>query len=283
MLINKKKINTSKYPESKHLEQVRQILDQIHADYNKKKLINPDPLQFLHDYPDIMDREIVALIGALLAYGRVNQILKAVTWVLETMHGTPRTYLIQNSSCDILHDFANFKYRFTKGEHIANLLMGIKNIISEYGSLKHFFLSSISPDDLRTNDILPAMTRFIRKLKIKGDTGNLAADPAKGSACKRNNLFLRWMVRHDAVDPGGWEEIPPAMLIIPLDTHMHHAGTILGFTLRKQANMKTAIEITEGFRQICPEDPVKYDFSLTRFGIRPDMSVKNLETLIWKH
>ena len=79
---------------------------------------------------------------------------------------------------------------------------------------------------------------------------------------------MRWMVRHDDVDPGGWNMIPAADLIVPVDVHMHRVGIQLGFTERKAADARTAGEITDGFRLLSPEDPVKYDFALTRFGIQ---------------
>jgi uncharacterized protein (TIGR02757 family) len=90
------------------------------------------------------------------------------------------------------------------------------------------------------------------------------------------NLFLRWMVRKDRVDPGGWHGVSASKLIIPLDTHMYKISLKLGLTAKQQPNMRTALEITAGFRQIVPDDPVKYDFVLTRFGIRDDMNIDNL-------
>ncbi|MBF0467300.1 MAG: TIGR02757 family protein [Desulfamplus sp.] len=266
---------------------LREQLDIIYGTYNKREYIHPDPLEFLDNYPDPGEREIAAVIAASLAYGRVDQILKHVGRVFEIMnnsvHAFPlesyplNAYLTQNKNEDIAYDFKDFKYRFTKGEHFICLLFGIKDILIHFGSLKNFFLNAVSKED---ETILPAMARFTQKITSGKNTGNLIADPEKGSACKRNNLFLRWMVRKDDVDPGGWGEISPSMLIVPLDTHMHHVGRILGFTRRKQADMKTALEVTKGFKEICPEDPVKYDFCLTRFGIRPDMDFHNLKTII---
>lgn len=267
--------------------QLKRQLDMIYAAYNKKEYISPDPLEFLANYPDPREREIAALIAASLAYGRVDQILKSVGVVFRTIHNynifsdpgasSINGYLIQSSEEDILNDFKEFKYRFTRGEHICSLLIGIKDIVAQSGSLKNFFLNAISPED---ETVIPAMTRLIKRIRAGKNTGNLVADPAKGSACKRNNLFLRWLIRKDDVDPGGWDEIPSSMLIVPLDTHMHHAGRMLGFTKRKQADMKTALEVTAGFRQLCPDDPVKYDFCLTRFGIRPEMDFNDLEAMI---
>ena len=89
----------------------------------------------------------------------------------------------------------------------------------------------------------------------------------KKSACKRLHLFLRWMVRKDTIDPGPWPGLPASKLIIPLDTHMHRIARSLGFTKKKQANIKTAIEITAQFNKINPDEPVKYDFALTRIGM----------------
>ncbi|MFC1474950.1 TIGR02757 family protein, partial [bacterium] len=95
----------------------------------------------------------------------------------------------------------------------------------------------------------------------------LTPAPRRGSACKRMNLFLRWMVRRDDVDPGPWTDVPASKLVVPLDTHMHRISSGMGLTSRKQADLKTAIEITDAFRAISPEDPVRYDFALTRLGI----------------
>ncbi len=104
--------------------------------------------------------------------------------------------------------------------------------------------------------------------------GRLLCHPAAGSACKRLNLYLRWMVRRDDVDPGGWTGVSPARLVIPLDVHMHRIGRGLGLTQSRYANLRTALEITAAFRRIAPDDPVRYDFALTRLGIRSDTDLE---------
>ncbi len=251
----------------------------IFNQYNKRPLVTPDPLQFLYRYPNVRDREIVALIAASLAYGRVAQILKAVERVLLPMGNDPWDYVCRKDKKQIQQEFKSFKYRFATGEHVAGLLSGIGQVVGQYGSLHACFDHGQSRTD---TTILPALGFFTHEIRGNRNTGHLLADPAKGSACKRSCLFLRWMVRTDEVDPGGWTSVSPARLIIPLDTHMHKAGRLLGFTTRKQANMKTAQEITRGFSRLCPEDPVKYDFALTRFGIHPDMDVNDLENLLEK-
>jgi uncharacterized protein (TIGR02757 family) len=119
---------------------------------------------------------------------------------------------------------------------------------------------------------LPALAELIKRFNGNDpDSKNsLLPSPDKGSACKRLNLFLRWMVREDAVDLGGWKGIPASKLIVPLDTHMYRICSSLNMTCRKPADMATALEITKYFRKISPEDPVRYDFAITRLGIRDD-------------
>jgi uncharacterized protein (TIGR02757 family) len=249
-------------------------LENLYQRYNQPKYIHPDPIEFLCLYRDIKDREIVGLIASSLAYGRVKQILKSVSCVLDMMTPSPHLFLKESTHSSMCEVFKGFKHRFANGDHLAALLQGAKNVINQYGSLNDCFVRAISDDD-RT--VIPALNFFATALTVgNSNPGHLIALPEKGSACKRMNLFLRWMVRKDRVDPGGWHGVPVSKLIIPLDTHMHKISLKLGFTTKQQANMRTALEITTGFRQIIPDDPVKYDFVLTRFGIRDDMDIDNL-------
>jgi uncharacterized protein (TIGR02757 family) len=155
---------------------------------------------------------------------------------------------------------------------MAALLIGMKGAVELYGSLQACFLNGMNETD---DSVLPALSRFVGELAPAGDAGknSLLPQPKRGSSCKRLNLFLRWMVRRDDVDPGGWDEVGTARLVVPLDTHMHRIGRALNFTKRKQADMRTALEITETFRSIVPEDPVRYDFVLTRLGIRTELDM----------
>lgn len=248
------------------------FLDKIYKKYNKKDLVHPDPLEFLYNYKNIRDREIVGLIGASLAYGRVHQILKSVTYVLNIMGASPYNYILKTSDNEIKNAFINFKHRFNTGKDIAFLLKAIRSALLKYNSLENCFLSGYSSKD---KNVIPALANFINILS--SDKPNyLLPDPLKNSACKRLHLYLRWMVRSDEVDPGGWNKIPKSKLIIPLDTHMHNISQKFGFTKRKQANLQTTLEISKAFSNISPEDPTKYDFSLTRFGIRNDMNIKDI-------
>jgi uncharacterized protein (TIGR02757 family) len=247
----------------------KEKLENLYIYYNLRKWVHPDPLEFLYDYRDLKDREVAGLIASSLAYGRVAQILKSVSWVLNKMGPSPCGFLLSSSPSSLRRIFSDFKHRFTTGEELALMLMGAKSVIERYGSLYNCFFSGFNRGD---ETIFTGLTRLVNELGTDLNCGrnSLLPFPEKGSACKRWNLFLRWMVRKDRVDPGGWDKISPARLIIPLDTHMHRICLSLKLTERKNADMRTAMEITRAFRKIEPEDPVRYDFALTRLGIRKD-------------
>ncbi|MCL6086971.1 MAG: TIGR02757 family protein, partial [Actinobacteria bacterium] len=222
----------------------------------------------------IKDREIAGLIASLLAYGRVSQILKSVSIVLNIIK-EPFKYLNSSSEKDIRSDFKYFKHRFTDEDDISSLLLASKEIINEYGSLNNCFYSCMNEND---DSILPALRKYIKKLggKINNNFNSLISMPDGSSAFKRFNLYLRWMIRKDNVDPGGWENIPASKLIVPLDTHMYKICLGLKFTDRKQADIKSALNITNRFKAYAPLDPVKFDFALTRLGMNKDKDLNNL-------
>ena len=258
-----------------NVEISRRYLEKLYREYNRRMFVVPDPLQFLYNYKNISDREVVGLIASALAYGRVKRILASISIVLERLEPSPAMFLKTVSHGELKILFKDFKHRFTTGEDISNLMFAIKRIIDSYGSLNEWFKSGLSNSDYT---VVPAITKFVDRLKscAPGLEGHILPSPEKGSACKRLNLYLRWMVRRDDVDPGGWTDIPLSKLVAPLDTHMYGIGYGFGFTVRKQADLKTALEITEGFRKFSPEDPTRYDFSLTRFGIRDDLDKSRL-------
>ena len=253
----------------------RQCLDNLYKKYNKFELISPDPLQFVHLYKNDADREAVALIAASFAYGNVKQIIKTVDKILSVLGSSPRKFLENTSRSELKNLFKGFKYRFTTEEELVNFLCAIQAVLKEYGSLENLFWQYYKQD----KDYLAAERAFAAKLRSYGKIDTLMPNPQKGSALKRLNLCLRWCIRKDEVDVGCWHKIPAGCLIVPLDVHMHRVARMLGLTKRNQADMKTAAGISKSFALLCPEDPVKYDFCLTRFGIRDDMSEKDLENI----
>ncbi len=247
-------------------------LEALYRRYNHRCFVRPDPLQFLYDYPSIRDREVVALVASSLAYGRVAQILGSVFRVLELLGPSPHAFLMACRRAQLRSALSGFRHRFSSGAEVADLLWAARRVLRDAGTLEACFAGGLWQGQ---ETVLPALERFVRGLHAAGGReGFLLARPEKGSACKRWHLFLRWMVRKDAVDPGGWTGVPASMLLVPLDTHMRRIGRSLGGTARGQADAKAALEVTELFRRISPEDPVRYDFCLTRLGIRPDGDLK---------
>lgn len=250
-------------------------LESLYDKYNRREYVHPDPLEFLYRYSDLRDRELMGMVASALAYGRVKQIIKSVTIILDAVGPSPYLFIRESSPTRIESAFRGFVHRFATGGDISRLMIGLKGILDQDGSLHRAFEKHVRRDQ---QTVLPAMTRFCREITEAAgkNLGHLLPLPDRGSACKRLNLFLRWMVRKDRVDPGGWSGIPVENLIIPLDVHMHRFGQKFGFTSRKQTDMRTALEITNGFRQFSPKDPVRYDFALTRLGIRDDAGEESL-------
>jgi uncharacterized protein (TIGR02757 family) len=248
---------------------LKHLLDGIYVELNQRRYVHPDPLEFVYAAEGFIEREIIGLIASSLAYGRVSQINRSVYGVLEKMNFLPFQFIMNSSVESLLDTYPGFVHRFARTSHLVGLLMGIKQVLCKYGSLYECFLRGLSPTD---QTVLPATNHLAKTLISMApyDPGHLVVLPERGGAAKRWHLFLRWMVRKDPVDPGGWEKISPSKLVVPLDIHMHRISKALKFTCKKQANLKTALEITECFKKICPDDPVKYDFALTRLGIRKD-------------
>lgn len=267
----------SSKPQKKTAEKpLGQRLERLYAVYSDSRYISSDPLETVLPFREVADREIAALTASALAYGRVQQILKSLRIVLDVMGPHPAQYIRRGDTERFRRDFKNFKHRFHTGEDLALLFAGVRDALERYGSLEACFLAGFDPAH---ETVLPAAERFCAELCRHFPSGEstLLPSPAKGSACKRLNLMLRWLVRQDAVDPGGWERIPASHLVVPLDTHMHRIARELGLTARNAADGTTALEITRAFRRMFPDDPVKADFVLTRFGIHPDFGKNPLE------
>jgi uncharacterized protein (TIGR02757 family) len=248
-------------------DSLKVLLESLYHTWNRREYVHPDPLEFLYGYNDLRDREIVGLIASGLAYGRVRQILKSVGTVLKQMGPNPSGAILPQLRESLL----GFRHRFTTGAEIIAMLEGALSVQAAHGSIGAFV-----SEHTRESGILEAQRALVNRITGGGRVGSLLPCPSRGSCCKRLNMWFRWMARHDEVDPGGWDEVPGSLLLIPLDTHMWKVGCRLGFTNRKAPDLKAVMEITEGFRGLCPEDPVRYDFTLTRFGIRDELCLDSL-------
>ena len=249
-----------------------------------------DPIRSPAAYERPEDREVAAWIGSAFAYGRVETILGSVDRILRVLGPRPATAL------DSIGDFrrfareelAGFRHRFHSASDAAALLHAIATARAEAGSVRRFFEREYRADE---KDVGPLLTRVVARLLAfdyrpaigrRTLPANSAArfffpDPAAGSACKRWNLYLRWMVRKDALDFGLWPGIPTSRLVIPTDTHVHRVARRLGLTRRRAADWKTAREITDRLARFDREDPVRYDYALCRLGeegiCRPELSL----------
>ena len=257
------------------MKQKNEILERLYERYNTPFYMEKDPVAFVHKYTLAQDMEIAGLVASCLAYGGVKQIMASAGTALGRMPKDIRGFIDSASLSDIEKSFEHFKHRFTTGEEMASLLKGTKKIILRHGSLKNAFAKGAKDSCAQT-----ALCRFVDEFGMP-ERNSLLPHPSKGSACKRLNLFLRWMFRKDSVDPGCWADIAwKEHLMIPLDTHLSKICKNLGFVKRSQSDHKAVLEATGAFRKIVPHDPVRYDFSLMRASMAKD---PDLAAILKKH
>ena len=226
--------------------------------------IEPDPLQLVHRFSKPRDQEIAGLIAAAFAYGRASIVVANAGTVLARMKPSPYEYLVNFDRAEASHRFAGFAHRFQKTRELVDLLEKIALVIRAHGSLGDAFRAGYDESDA---DIGPALEKFVALFAGTKQLEYLMPSPARGSACKRMNLFLRWMVRRTSPDLGLWTFVDPAKLLMPVDTHIHRIATFLGLNSRKSADWKAARQITDALARFDPADPVRYDFALCRLGI----------------
>src|SRR5438876_1277948 len=256
-------------------EMLRERLDALVATFDIST-ITPDPLELVLRYEDPCDQEVAGLIAAAFAYGRADIVVANVGRVLDRMLPSPFAYLSAFERKRALSDFAGFAHRFHKTPELVDLFDRIAAAISTCGSLGGLFRRCYDDED---EDIGPSLARFVEilcsgglqaavgGLKPTATLRYLLTSPRDGSACKRMNLFLRWMVRRTPPDLGIWDFVDPAKLVVPLDTHVHRIATFLGLNSRKSANWKTARAITDRLAKFDRGDPIRYDFAICRLGI----------------
>jgi uncharacterized protein (TIGR02757 family) len=241
-----------------------------------------DPIVFPRRYAAAEDREVAGWIATAFAYGQVRTIQDNVGRLLAALGPRPARGLeaigdFRSFARDALH---GFRHRFHGASDAAALLYVIASVRAEAGSLRAFFESARRDEDADVGGLLSRSVARILALDYRPVLGNgrralperspvrfFFPDPAAGSACKRWNLYLRWMVRHDRLDFGLWSGIPTSRLIVPTDTHIHRIARRLGLTRRAAADWKAAREITDALARFDPEDPVRFDYSLCRLGI----------------
>jgi uncharacterized protein (TIGR02757 family) len=260
---------------------LRPLLDALDARLDRAARIAADPVELPRRYADPRDQEVAALFAASLAYGRADVFKPLLVRVLEAMAPSPAAFVRSFARAGDPGAFPFARYRFNRPADLAALAAAAGDLALRHGSLGARFGALFREEGAGPDALRPALARFAGELRGappvapllrgRGRRGlrHLLPDAAGPGASKRWNLYLRWMVRGpDAVDLGAWRGlVPPAALVVPLDTHVHRVARCLGLTGRADASWRTAAEITAALRALDPEDPVRFDFALCHLGM----------------
>jgi len=251
-------------------------LDRLYVDYNREDAAL-DPIQIVRRYREPRDQEIVGFCAAALAFGRVQSVLNTVNTLAAVLGPRPAAYVRAFDARAPHPELRAMVHRWIRGVDIVALLWILRQMLDRSGSIEGFFAEGDDPAAVDVGGALDSFSRralaldlrdaYGRRVPKSKGVGYFFPRPSAGSACKRLNLFLRWMVRRDAVDLGVWTTIPAARLIVPLDTHVIRLGRCLGLTAYTSPGWRMAADITASLRAIDPVDPARFDFSLCHVGM----------------
>jgi uncharacterized protein (TIGR02757 family) len=255
---------------------LKPALDRLYAEFNHAASVS-DPVEIVRRYPNPADREVVGFCAAALAFGRVASVLGSIERLLACMGEAPARFAHEFDPARHGTALDGLGHRWIRGRDLSALLWIIRAMIDSAGSIEAFLAAGLHPD---AADVGPALDSFSaracaidlrpvygRRVPAGAGVRYFFPRPSAGSGCKRLNLYLRWMVRKDAVDLGVWTRVPASKLIIPLDTHVIRVGRCLRLTRYTTPGWRMAAEITASLRELDPEDPVRYDFSLCHLGM----------------
>lgn len=255
------RLNVSRPP---NLTETKRFLDAALAEANTPDFIANDPVSLPHAMQTLQDREIIGFWAATIAWGQRRTIIANGLLALELMDGAPYDFVRNHSERD-RERFANYRHRTFQPDDARYFLRRLQAHYRQENSLESAFVRYLRPDD---EDVEPALRGFHDYFFDWPEAPKRArkhvATPARGSSCKRLNMFLRWMVRRDegGVDMGVWSGIRSAQLCIPLDVHVERAARSLGLLTRRQTDWMAVRELTAALREFDPHDPVKYDIAL---------------------
>jgi uncharacterized protein (TIGR02757 family) len=250
-------------------------LERQYAAYDREEAAR-DPVHLLRRYRDPADLEIAAFCASALAFGRVESVIRSAGRLLDVLGPRPAAFVRRFHPARDRAALRGFVHRWVKARDVAALLWVLRQMLERSGSIEAFFLEGF---DGASEDVGPALESFSARalaLDLSAAYGRVPRRPAVasffprpggGSACKRLNLFLRWMVRRDGVDLGVWRRVPPSKLVVPLDTHVVRLGRCLRLTRYRSPGWRMAADLTATLRRIDPSDPVRFDFALCHIGI----------------
>ena len=250
-------------------------LERLYADYDREDSA-ADPVHKVRPFTDPADREIAGFCASALAFGRVASVLNSIDTLFRIMGPRPASFVRAFDPSAPHPELRRMVHRWTRGVDLVALLWLLRQMLERAGSIEAFFAEGFE----RTHDdIGPALDSFSTRalaLDLRRAYGRVPRRPgvcyffprpSAGSACKRLNLFLRWMIRRDAIDLGVWTRVPASKLIVPLDTHVIRLGRCLRLTRYVSPGWKMAADITASLRRLDPDDPVRFDFSLCHVGM----------------
>jgi uncharacterized protein (TIGR02757 family) len=262
------------------LGQIKPRLDEQYEQFNCAAAVT-DPIQIVRRYTQRDDVEIVGFCAAALAFGRVQSVLASTEELLRVMGPSPAAYVRTFEPRRDAEQWRHLVHRWIRGVDLAALLWLLRQMLEAHGSIEGFFAHQADPEAETIEQALDAFSTRACALDQREVYGSpvaatsrtgpgvayFFARPSRGGACKRLNLFLRWMVRRDKVDLGIWSKVRPSQLIVPLDTHVIRVGRCLRLTNYTSPGWRMAADITASLRALDPDDPVRYDFSLCHIGM----------------
>ena len=252
--------------------ELKKFLDEKAAKFNKKSFIKNDPISIPHQFKEQADIEISALFAAVLAWGNRKTIISKSNDLIERMGGKPYQFIMEYSD-EGLKKLEGFKHRTFNDTDLLYFVDFLHRHYSTHDSLEEAFIPEGGFKSVESS-LIHFNTYFFDHENAPKRTQKHVATPARKSACKRLNMFLRWMVREDknGVDFGIWKQIPMSELICPLDLHVERAARKLGLITRKPVDWATALELTESLKKLDKNDPIKYDFALFGLSINEDIT-----------
>lgn len=251
---------------SMDFEMLNHFLHKMAERYNAHDFIENDPICIPHAFTKKADIEIAAFLAATLAWGQRKIIISKCKQLMELMDNSPLDFILNHGEKEKKF-LLNFKHRTYNSEDLMYFLLFFKQHYSVNESLESAFIPENFNGEVESS--LNHFYHYFFSFSHPKRTEKHIASPEKKSACKRLNMFLRWMVRFDqhGVDFGLWKKIRPSNLICPIDVHVNNVARYLGLITRKQTDWNTALELTQALRKFDPEDPVRLDFALFGYGI----------------
>ncbi len=248
--------------------ELRDFLELKVREYNNPGFIPEDPISIPHLFEKKQDIEISGFIAAVFAWGQRKTIINKSKEFLSLMDNDPHNFVLNHSDKD-LKPFLDFKHRTFNSTDALYFIHFFRWFYEKHDSLEEAFITSDKDQQTIENCLVDFFELFFSLTDHPERTKKHVPTPARKSACKRINMYLRWMVRHDneGVDFGLWKKIKPSQLVCPCDLHVDRVARKLGLIRRKRTDWLTALELTEELRNLDPNDPVKYDFALFGLGV----------------